>query len=200
MKGKLICLMAGLLIYVTPVIGQNLRLNIKEGTKMTVSGTSTLHDWTSDVNEVRGFVSVKPEMLTEDKIKKSDKILDITIVVPVKSIISPRGSTMDEKTWRALKSDDHPDIKFNLVSNKLKPLSDDTFTVIARGNVEIAGIKREIEMQVEGKRLDSSTFVFEGKQKINMKDYDMEPPTAMFGQIVTGEEVEIAFKLIVGKE
>jgi hypothetical protein len=200
MKEKLIYLMAGLLIYVTPVVGQNLRLNIKEGTKMTVSGTSTLHDWTSDVNEVRGFVSVKPEILTEDKIKKSDKILDITIVVPVKSIISSRGSIMDEKTWRALKSDDHPDIKFNLVSSKLKPLSDNTFTVIARGNVEIAGIRREIEMQVDGKRLDSSTFIFEGKQKINMKDYDMEPPTAMFGQIVTGEEVEIAFKLIVGKE
>ncbi len=199
MKTRFVYLIAGLFVYVLPVSGQNVQLNVKEGTEMTVSGTSTIHDWTSEVREVRGYVTVKPEILTEDKITKSDKILAVKIVVPVKSIISERGSTMDEKTWRALKSEEHPDIKFNLESDKIKPLSENTFLVEAKGTLEIAGVKHEIAMEVNGERKDASTLIFEGKQKINMKDYNMEPPSAMFGQIVTGEEVVIAFKLVVGK-
>lgn len=200
MKAKLIFLLIGLSIYVSPVIGQNIRLNVKEETKMTISGTSTLHDWTSDVNEVRGMVVVKPNMLTGEKIKKSDKIIEVSIVVPVKSIISERGSTMDGKTWRALKSEEHPNIRFTLSSNKVKPQTDNTFLVDAKGTLEIAGVKKEVEIEVTGKRLDGSSMVFEGKQKINMKDYNMEPPSALFGTIETGEEVEIAFKLIVGRD
>ncbi len=200
MKTKLIFLLIGLWIYMSPAVGQDVRLNVKEGTKMTVSGTSTLHDWVCAVNEVRGFVLVKPGMLNEEKIKKSDKVLEVNITVTVKSIISERGSTMDGKTWKALKSEEHPNIKFKLTSAKIKPLTDNTFLVDTKGNLIIAGIKREIEMSVEGKRLDASTMLFEGKQKINMKDYDMEPPSALFGTIETGEEVEIAFELIVGKE
>ena len=199
MKNKFIYLFAGVFVFVSSVSGQNLQLNVKEGTEMTVSGTSTIHDWTSKVNEVRGYVTVNPEILTESKIKKSDKILEVSIVVPAKSIISERGSTMDEKTWRALKSDEHPNIRFHMESYKIKPLSDNAFVVEAKGTLEIAGVKRGITMEVNGERKDASTLIFEGKQKINMKDYNIEPPSAMFGQIVTGEEVEIAFKLIVGK-
>jgi hypothetical protein len=40
---------------------------------------------------------------------------------------------------------------------------------------------------------------FAGAYKLNMTEYEMEPPTAMFGQIVTGEEVEIKFDLTVNK-
>ena len=199
MKTRFVYLIAGLLIFVSPVLGQNLQLNVKAETEMTVSGTSTIHDWTSEVQEVRGYVTVIPDMMTSCKIKKSDKIVDVKIIVPVKSIISPHGSIMDEKTWRALKSEEHPEIRFNLGSNKVKPTGNNTFTVEAKGTLEIAGVKRDIIMDVKGERTDASTLVFEGKQKINMKDYNVEPPSAMFGQIVTGEEVEIAFKLVVGK-
>ncbi|MEQ8807891.1 MAG: YceI family protein, partial [Imperialibacter sp.] len=71
------------------------------------------------------------------------------------------------------------------------------FAVEAKGNLTIAGKTNAVTLPVAGKRDANGKYSFEGSYKLNMKDYDMEPPTAMFGQIVTGEEVEISVNLIV---
>lgn len=180
-------------------ISQTVKLNVSEETIMTVSGTSTLHDWTSEVNTVTGIVEVGKKMISKRKAKKGDAINYVRIVVPVKSIISPRGSTMDKKTYAALKSEEHPEIIFELNDNEVSSVSGDTFTVNASGSLSIAGIKLPVEFLVDGKFISADKMSFTGSYKFNMTDYDMEPPSAMFGQIETGEEVEIKFELIVTK-
>lgn len=178
---------------------QTVKFNTSEETTMTVSGTSTLHDWTSEVQTVKGFVEVGEKMVKKGKAKKGDAIKSVKIVVPVKSIISPRGSTMDKKTYAALKSEENPDIVFELTDNIISSVSGETFVVNAKGKLNIAGIKHQVEFPVEGKIISTDKMSFTGSYKLNMTDYDMEPPSAMFGQIVTGEEIEIKFELIVSK-
>ena len=39
---------------------------------MTVSGTSTLHDWTSEVKTVNGYVEVDEKMMKKAKVKSGD--------------------------------------------------------------------------------------------------------------------------------
>lgn len=41
------------------------------------------------------------------------------------------------------------------------------------------------------------TFNFGDQKKLNMRDYKMEPPTAMMGTIKVGEEVTIDFDLTI---
>ena len=95
--------------------GQTVKLNVSnEETKMTVSGTSTLHDWTSEVNTVNGYVEIGNKILKKGKVKSGDVLPAVSIVVPVKSIISPRGATMDKKTYNALKSEENPEIEFDI--------------------------------------------------------------------------------------
>ena len=179
---------------------QTIKLNVSnEDTKMTVSGTSTLHDWTSDVTTVTGFVELGDKQLKKGKVKKGDAIDAVNIVVPVKSIISPRGSTMDKKTYNALKHEEHPEIKFNLKDCKIERVESDIFSVNAEGSLNIAGVTKKVAFPVEGKFLADDKMSFTGAYKLNMVEYDMEPPSAMFGQIETGEEVEIKFELIVVK-
>ncbi|MCK5104274.1 MAG: YceI family protein [Cyclobacteriaceae bacterium] len=180
-------------------ISQTVKLNVTEETTMTVSGTSTLHDWTSEVKTVTGTVEVGKKMISKGKAKKGDAINIVRIVVLVKSIISARGATMDKKTYAALKSDEHPEIIFELNDNEVSTVSGDTFTVNARGDLTIAGIKHQVEFPVEGKIISAEKMSYTGSYKLNMTDYEMEPPSAMFGQIVTGEEIEIKFELIVSK-
>ena len=75
---------------------------------MTITGTSTLHDWTSKVNEINGDFVFKNE-IKDKKLPKSGSLVEqIKMVIPVLSIESPRGSTMDKKTYNALKSEEHP--------------------------------------------------------------------------------------------
>jgi len=178
---------------------QATKYNVSEETKMTVSGTSTLHDWTSEVNEVKGYVEVNDKFGKNGKVKKGDEIGAVNIHVTVKSIISPRGATMDKKTYDALKSEDHPEIIFDMKNCVVSSVSSDTFTVVAKGDLTVAGVTKEVDFPVEGKILSGDKMSFTGAYKLNMKEYDMEPPSAMFGQIVTGEEVEIKFELLVVK-
>jgi len=188
-----------LAIFYTAGVAQTTKFSVTEETKMTVSGTSTLHDWTSEVNEVKGFVETDAKFGNSGKIKKSDKIEMVQITVPVESIISPRGATMDKKTYNALKSEEHPEIIFALTENVIKESDGDAFTLEATGDLTVAGVTKKVTFPVEGKRLSADKMTFAGAYKLNMTDYDMEPPSAMFGQIVTGEEVEIKFELFVDK-
>ncbi|MCG8307959.1 MAG: YceI family protein [Cytophagales bacterium] len=181
-------------------IAQHTKLNVlNDETKMTVSGTSTLHDWTSEVNTVNGFVEIGEKILKKGKMKSGDVIPSVSIVIPVKSIVSPRGATMDKKTYNALKSEEHPEIKFDLKNSEVSTSSGADFEVKATGKLTIAGVTKDVEFPVEGKILSSDKLSFSGAYKLNMVEYDMEPPSAMFGQIETGEEVEIKFELIVKK-
>lgn len=188
-----------LVLLYTAGISQTVKYNVSEETTMTVSGTSTLHDWTSEVNEVKGFVEVDGKFGANGKIKKNSKIHLVNIAVPVKSIISPRGTTMDKKTYNALKSEEHPEIIFNLKESKITELNGADFSVETSGDLTVAGITKQVAFPVAGKLISAEKMSFTGAYKLNMTEYDMEPPSAMFGQIVTGEEVEIKFELIVNK-
>jgi polyisoprenoid-binding protein YceI len=188
-----------LLVVANTGFTQSIKYTVSEGTKMTVSGTSTLHDWTSEVNEVNGFIAVENNFSGDGQIEKGEKIDEVNIIVPVKSIISPRGATMDKKTYNALKSEEHPEIKFELKENEVISVDSDGFTVNASGDLTIAGVTKQVSFPVEGKLVDASKMLFSGAYKLNMTEYDMEPPSAMFGQIVTGEEVEIKFDLVVNR-
>ena len=180
-------------------ISQTIKLNVTEETTMTVSGTSTLHDWSSEVNKITGIVEVGEKMIDKGKAKKGDAIKNVRIIVPVTSIVSQRGATMDKKTYKALKSEEHPEILFALTDNNVFSANGNTFIVNANGDLTIAGIKREVEFPVEGKIISADKVSFTGSYTLNMIDYEMEPPSAMFGQIVTGEEIEIKFELIVSQ-
>ncbi|MEQ9100562.1 MAG: YceI family protein [Imperialibacter sp.] len=177
--------------------GQNSDLKVSKSSEMSISGTSTLHSWTCNVTDVSGTVKVDEKILKKGEFKKGDKIAAVSITVPVLSIKSERGETMEQKMYNALKYEENPNITFSLTDNQITSPGKETFAVEAKGNLTIAGKTNAVTLPVAGKRDASGKYSFEGSYKLNMKDYDMEPPTAMFGQIVTGEEVEISFKLIV---
>jgi len=200
MKNLVIILISlGFTFVFTQGISQNVKFNVSDKTTMTVSGTSTLHDWTSTVNQVKGFVEINDKLANNAKAEKDDVIKSVEIRVPVDSIISPRGAVMDKKTYEALKSKDFPEIVFKLSDNPISSTNGTSFTLNATGDLTIAGITKHVEFPVEGKFISGNEMSFTGSYKLNMVDYNMEPPSAMFGQIVTGEEVTINFELIATK-
>ncbi len=198
-KTKFYLLLGILITFCSHIYGQSINYSITDSTKMTITGTSTLHDWTSTVTQVNGFVEVDEKFAKNGKIKKGDEIKTVSIQVPVKSIVSPRGATMDKKTYEALKSEQHPEIIFKLENNEVTSVSGESFSINAKGQLTIAGVTKNVEFPVEGKLMSEQRISFSGAYKLNMKEYEMVPPSAMFGQIVTGEEVEIKFNLVVNK-
>jgi hypothetical protein len=176
---------------------------VDEGSVMTITGTSTIHDWTSKVNEIKGEYILK-EDIKNNKLPKSGSILDrVKMIIPVLSIESPRGSTMDNKTYNALKSEEHPDLIFEVKSDNIERIIDkaeETFFIKVTGDLTLAGHTKEIIVGIEGQKLSSGQLKFRGTYPIDMVEYNIDPPSAMFGQIKTGKDVTIDFELILGEK
>jgi len=148
--------------------------------KVLIKGTSNIHDWEMEVK------SLKSEMkVSEDSIMK---VHSITFNVPVKSMKSGKSS-MDKNSYEALKAEEHEFIKFS--SNAIKYLSG---KYLATGDLIISGHKRQIEIPLQlskqGDELSLST-----SHKINMLDYEIEPPKALFGTVRTGKTVDVIINL-----
>jgi hypothetical protein len=50
---------------------------------------------------------------------------------------------------------------------------------------------------VKGTKVGEDNYRFEGTYGINMKDYGVDPPSAVFGTIKSGEEVTIKFNILL---
>jgi Na+-transporting NADH:ubiquinone oxidoreductase subunit NqrC len=152
--------------------------------KMTVDGTSSLHDWTSDVTKVEWIGSF---LVGENKVKE---VKNVQVKIAVTSIQSTKGKIMDNKTYEAFKYEKNPAIIY-----KLNTISITDAALKANGTLTMAGTTKAIEMSVTAKVLANGDIQLTGSQKLNMRDYKMEPPTAMMGTIKVGEMVTVKFDL-----
>jgi len=174
---------------------------IDEGSVMTITGTSTFHDWTSKVNEIKGDYVFKEVIQNKKLPKQGSSILEqVKMLIPVLSIESPRGSTMDKKTYNALKHEEHPNIIFEVKSDNIEQITDKAskkFTLEVIGDLTPAGFKKEINVSLEVQILESGQITVKGAYPLDMVEYEIEPPSAMFGQLKTGKDVTIEFELLL---
>ena len=153
--------------------------SLQDDSTLKINGTSTIHDWTVAAEQLNG-------KLTADS--NAPKSIEFDVVV--EGIKSERGPTMDNKMYDALKKDEHPKINFTL--KEVKKSS------VLVGALSIAGQSKNVEIPVT---LDhkGDNIKLAGKYGIALTDFGIEPPTAMFGQIVVGEKVEVEFALNFSK-
>jgi len=157
---------------------------------LVVRGSSNLHDWESKANEVRAN-----GIITLDASGALKSIQSLYVEIPVKTIKSPKGSIMDNKTYDALKADAFPNITFKLEKVTSLGKRGDNYDVNAVGNLSIAGSTQKIDLYAQGKLDGAGGITFIGSKKLKMTDYNIKPPTALMGTLTTGNDVEIAFQV-----
>lgn len=156
--------------------------------KMTVQGSSTLHEWESDITKAEFKGDVKIENLQLKEIKSFE------VKIPVTSIKSEKGKTMDNKTYEAFKSEKFPNIVFTLSAAKINANG----TLDAKGTLAMAGVSQPLDLQqVKYKVLAGGDVQITFSKKIKMTQWKMDPPTAVMGTIRVGEEVTVNFDFIV---
>lgn len=184
-----------LLLFSTSAMAQN-SYELLEKSTMKITGTSTIHDWECEVQEINADVRINPQSQKE-KIT-SNPVESLTLTIPVEKIESGKGG-MNKKIYRALEHEDHPMISFTLDSATLANGSAGSgFTLNVSGDLAIAGQTQLIQFPVEGVMQPDGTMQFTGNYTLNMKDYGVDPPSAMLGTIRSGEEVTIYFELFFG--
>jgi hypothetical protein len=154
--------------------------------KVTISGTSTMHDWESDVEKVdcKGSFTIVNNKL--------DDIRDVVVKIPVTSIKSPKGKMMDNKTYEAFNYEKYPFIVFTLNSKKV---NENNGTIDLKGTLSMAGVAKGIEVTASYKLLQKGDLHITGSKKLTMSDFKMEPPTAMMGAIKVADDVVVNFDI-----
>ncbi|MEZ4773266.1 MAG: YceI family protein [Bacteroidia bacterium] len=153
----------------------------------TVKGTSTLHEWESQITEIEG------KGVFQKNEKSVTTIQNAEIKIPVKGLKSKEGKKMDDKTYETFQSDANPFITYSF-SNAVVKISDSHIvTVEASGNLSMAGMSKPVSLSAKGKELENGDLRLSVSKKIKMTDYNMEPPVMFLGSIKVGDEVTVSF-------
>ncbi len=175
----------------TPMVGQTFNVN-NGASNLKVEGTSNIHDWEMNAKELQGSMTVQME---DGQLVQLDE-LKFTVVA--ESLKSGKGG-MDKNTYKALDTDDHKRITYELTSVKnLDCTSKTSCKITTTGNLTIAGTKQNVELVFDAK-VAGDKITLSGNKKIKMTSYKVDPPTAMFGTITTGDEVNIKFQTVFNK-
>ena len=171
------------------ISAQSFSLNNGEG-EVTVTGTSTLHDWEEVAEQKSGSITV-------DNTGDLPKITSLKFVVEAESLKSGKGA-MDKNTYKALETKDHKQIVFEFKSMKsISPITatSNKYKVVAAGNLTIAGSTNSIELPFN-LNINGSKLLLEGKKALKMTDYNIDPPKALLGTITTGDEIEVHYNTV----
>ena len=187
-KKLLKIILVGFLFFTTSnFIAQESKINLSES-KLTVFGTSNLHDW--DI--VAKAMSGKATFDFDANVLKDIESLDFS--VESEQLLSGK-SGMDSNTFKALNSKKYKTINYKLTKIvKITKVSANTYTIEAQGDLTIAGTTKNIT-QVFTAVVSGKKVVLSGKTKITMTQYKITPPTALFGTIKTGPDVTVDFKV-----
>lgn len=160
---------------------------------MKINGTSTLHDWEAPAQTLNanGDITVTNGTL--------QTITSLSVTCQSKSIKSPKGESMDEKIYDALKADDFPNINFTLVKVKSITKTAEGWTVETSGNLTIAGETRMVDMTVKAILKPTGEIAFSGTKAIKLSQFNIERPSAMLGVIKCGDDITLTFDLTMKK-
>ena len=158
--------------------------------ELTISGTSTLKDWTMKAEklDIVGQAIRENEELTGFR--------NVVVTVDVASIKSKNSEEMDKNTFEALKGDEYPKIRFALADDAtVFNQTSDLFMTICQGEITLAGASKALSFQAQGRWKGPDQMTLKGSAEFNMKDFAVEPPTFLLGVNRTGDTVKIDLSL-----
>ncbi|MDV3309159.1 MAG: YceI family protein [Cyclobacteriaceae bacterium] len=153
-----------------------------------IEGTSTMHDWDMTTESVAGTASF---VLDGNAIRD---INSLSITLAAESLKSGKAA-MDKNAYKALKTDRHKDITFTMTDVTRIEKSGAGYNVTVQGKLTIAGATRPVQLTALCVPKDNGRIECSGQYKIRMTDYEVEPPSFMFGSVKTGDDLLVKFNV-----
>ena len=164
--------------------------------RITIAGTSNVHAYTASTTHARVTrVQIAPAVAGPNfwqAIVAPGALQAFEIAVPAATLASDKEG-LDKNMHKALKVQAHPEITFRLVR---LDATDAAGLVRATGVLKIAGVEREIALDLKTERKDNGLSV-KGAIDLLMTDYGIAPPKAMLGMLKTDPKVTITFETLL---
>lgn len=159
----------------------------RDSSELWIAGSSNVNDFNCNVEEYDSHVS--PPAEEEDQME-----VEVDIVVDSFECGKKR---MNRDLYETLQGGKHPTINFIYQSTEEMTYNDheELYHLTIRGNLTVAGHSKEIQLQMQVQLFDDGTIEVRGSTDLNMTDYNIEPPTALFGLVKVDNTLTVHFKL-----
>ena len=185
----------GAVIAASPASDARLPVKLSSG-RVSLAGTSNVHDYTASTTDVRIVHLELADGVSGpnfwDEIVKAGAIESFEVAIAARSLSSPREG-LDKNMYKALKVTEFPDIIFRLIRFDGGA---DPGALRARGMLKIAGVEREVALDLKTSRHDVN-FTVNGTLTLLMTDYGIAPPKAMLGMLKTDPKVTVTFETVL---
>jgi polyisoprenoid-binding protein YceI len=179
------------------------RYEATPGSKVTVAGTSTLHDWTVESALIAGFMELEANFPLDAAAKPAAGLVvkpRVEVAIPARSLKSGK-TLMDQVMHDALEAPKHPKIEYKCEQLVLKDAGP-PLKFEATGTLTVHGVSRPNTMPVTIERLADGKLKVTGTTAVKMTDHGIKPPSPpLAGSLIkTGDEVKIAFEWVTVKK
>jgi polyisoprenoid-binding protein YceI len=158
--------------------------------KITVNGTSNIHDW--DLVSDKGTCTMTVDM---DAAGVITAFRNLSFTLPVNTLKSKHGEKMDNNAYKAMNASTYPTVAFKSASVSLKNSGANTYSVSAPGKLTINNVIRDVTLTGSCKVNADKSVNVTGSYKLTTTDYNVKPISIMLGAIKTGAGVTILYNL-----
>lgn len=172
--------------------------HIDERSTIEIKGSTPINSFTMDVKHVDGFLHTPIPDPTANAYPQNMEIQVSMLQVPTRSI---KGSNriMSKKTHQALGAEQFPTINYEISWVDLTEadvnLQDSVVTnVLTHGSLSIKNVSKLVHVPID--IYGYKDFIrAKGKYTINMTEFNVDPPSTLFGAVKSDEEITITFDL-----
>jgi hypothetical protein len=218
---------AALAILAMPVLswGQ-IYFDTKEESRLWLEGSSSVHRFDCVARSIQGTAYIdgarpgeiagaggeekssgtsRSADIHADELQSAHQKLHVLLKIPVKSF-DCRRSRMNRDMYEALRSDTYDYITFEF--EDAETLADDGSVPASlfedgyqpfriKGVLNVAGVDRDVDLIVRGRTEEEGRYHIKGQKEISMRDFEIEPPTALRGLIRAHDDLTVFFDLHV---
>lgn len=200
---KFILFVTALSFVVSPVLAETLVLEPVEepASEVAVIGSANVTDWEARSQNVQGQVEVSQDFWREGRLSPVEDLTDteanprVKVEIPASSLRSVSQSDgMDKNMHKYLKTEQHPMITYDLTLAQADSVERE-FELQAQGELSVAGTTKEVSFPTSvSLHEDEEYLTVEGEVDTTMTNFNIDPPTAMFGSIWAHDEITLAFR------
>ena len=172
------------------------KINDSKDNNMKLSGTSTLHNWTMNAQT---FTSDAQFGLTTGNDNQLASLKSLTFSLVVNNLKSGEKG-LDKNAYKALKTERYKEIVYKLTSATVLPEKEKKYLIKTHGNLSIAGVTKEVTMDVYCTVNSDESITCTGSDNMKMTDYQVKPPSLFLGTMKTGDAITVDFTLVYNKK
>lgn len=177
-------------------VSREVTIHIEEGSRLFIEGTSNINSFECLCNDRFNPKNVR---VSVDDDRKTISFSGTTLALKT-AALDCDNSKINKDLCTALKADEYPTINIVLHEASVHGASvneRDWTDIKATATLTITDQSRKVSLAVKGRKLSGNRFRFVSIKDLQMTDFGIEPPTALFGLIKVRDHIKINFDLIV---